>query len=80
MTRSDQRPASGVPLASNIQWASAPGNILLKAGVTGLPKDSVANVSLIVALDREQLAERVGKLPARHLAAVVNGIDSILGC
>lgn len=68
-----------VPLTSNIRWAEAPGNVLLKASVTGLPKDSVANVSLIVALDRDQLTERVGKLPTRHITAVINGIDAILG-
>ena len=68
-----------VPLTSNVKWADAPGNVLLRAGFTGLPKDSVANVSLVVALDRDQLTERVGKLPPRHLTAVVNGIDVILG-
>jgi mRNA interferase MazF len=68
-----------VPLTSNVKWADAPGNVLLRAGVTGLPKDSVANVSLVVALDRDQLTERAGKLPPRHLTAVVNGIDVILG-
>ena len=68
-----------VPLTSNVKWANAPGNVLLKAGVTGLPKDSVANVSLIVALDRDQLTERVGKLPPRHVTALINGIDVIHG-
>jgi mRNA interferase MazF len=68
-----------VPLTSNLKWAGAPGNVLLKAGVTGLPKDSVANVSLIVALDKGELTERVGKLPPRHVTTVVNGIDTILG-
>jgi len=68
-----------VPLTSNLKWADAPGNVLLKAGATGLPKDSVANISLVVALDRDQLVERTGKLPPRHVAAVVNGIDAILG-
>jgi len=68
-----------VPLTSNTRWAEAPGNVLLKASATGLPKDSVANVSLIVALDRTQLTERVGKLPPRHATAVINGIDVILG-
>lgn len=68
-----------VPLTSNVKWANAPGNLLLRAGATGLPRDSVANVSLVVALDRNQLTERVGKLPPRHLTAVVNGIDVILG-
>ena len=68
-----------VPITSNTKWASAPGNVLLKSSATGLPKDSVANVSLIVALDRSQLTERVGKLAPRHVTAVINGIDVILG-
>ena len=68
-----------VPLTSNLKWVDAPGNVLLKSSVTGLAKDSVANVSLIVALDREQLTERVGKLLPRHVAAVILGIDTILG-
>ena len=68
-----------IPLTNNVKWADAPGNVLLRAGVTGLPKDSVANVSLVVALDRDQLTERVGKLSPRHLTAVVNGMDVILG-
>lgn len=68
-----------VPMTSNLKWANAPGNVLLKANLTGLPKDSVANVSLVVALDKDQLAERSGKLPKRQLEAVLNGIDVLLG-
>ena len=68
-----------VPLTSNTRWASAPGNVLLRSSVTGLPKDSVANISLIAALDRSQLTERGGKLPERHVTAVINGIDEIFG-
>jgi mRNA interferase MazF len=68
-----------VPLTSNTKWATAPGNVLLRSSVTGLPKDSVANVSLVVALDRSQLTERVGKLPSRHVTAVINGLHVILG-
>ena len=67
-----------VPLTSNLKWANAPGNVLLKANLTGLPKDSVANVSLIVALDKDQLTERSSKLPRRQLQAILNGIDVIL--
>lgn len=68
-----------VPMTSNLKWAIAPGNVLLKANLTGLPKDSVANVSLIVALDKDQLTDRSGKLPRRQLEAVLAGIDVILG-
>jgi mRNA interferase MazF len=68
-----------IPLTSNLKWAGAPGNLLLRAEVTGLSRDSVANGSLIVALDKGQLSERVGKLSPGHVTAIVNGIDSILG-
>ena len=68
-----------VPLTSNLKWADAPGNVLLGAGDTGLPKDSVANVSLIVALDRTALTERVGKIAPRRFRLVLSGIDTLLG-
>jgi mRNA interferase MazF len=68
-----------VPLTSNLKWANAPGNVLLQAEFTGLPKDSVANASLIVALDKNQLTERIGVLPSRQLEVVLSGIDVVLG-
>lgn len=68
-----------VPLTSNVAWAEAPGNVLLPAKVTGLPKDSVANVSQIVALDRGCLTKRVAKLPPKQFALVMTGIDVVLG-
>jgi mRNA interferase MazF len=66
-------------LTSNLKWVGAPGNVLLKRGFTGLPKDSVANVSRIVALDKGQLTERAGKLSTQHVTAIMNGIETILG-
>lgn len=68
-----------VVLASNLRWAEAPGNVLLSATLTGLPKDSVANVSQLVTLDREALTERVGVLPAKKLELVLLGIDIVFG-
>jgi mRNA interferase MazF len=68
-----------VPLTSNLRWAQAPGNVLLDAVATGLPKDSVANVSQVVALDRFALDERVGTVSERELALVLAGIDVVLG-
>jgi len=68
-----------VPLTSNLKWAEAPGNVTLTARQTGLDKDSVANVSLTVAIDKDQLAERVGKVPQRKLDLVLAGIDVVLG-
>lgn len=68
-----------VPLTSNAKWADAPGNVLLRARDTGLDKDSVANVSLVVAVDRSALTERVGKISQRKLNRVLAGIDVVLG-
>jgi mRNA interferase MazF len=68
-----------VPLTSNLKWGEAPGNVLLTAKATGLAKDSVANVSLIVAIDRRQLTECVGKLPRRDLELVLDGVGTVLG-
>ena len=68
-----------VPLTSNLRWADAPGNELLAATVTGLSKDSVANASQVVTLDKSLLTERVGKLSASKLELLLSGLDVILG-
>ena len=68
-----------VPLTSNLRWAEAPGNTLLKARTSGLPKDSVANASQIISLDRGFLTERAGKVTRTQLHEVLAGIDVVLG-
>jgi len=68
-----------VPLTSNMVWAAAPGNTVLSARASGLPKESVANASQIVAVDREYLTERTAKLPPKQLAQILKGIDIVLG-
>jgi len=68
-----------VPLTSNLRWADAPGNVLLTARATGLPKDSVANVSQIVAIDRSLLGDRTGRISKGRLDLVFAGIDIVLG-
>jgi mRNA interferase MazF len=68
-----------VPLTSNLKWALAPGNVRLSARVTGLPKDSVANVSQLLTLDKELLAKRVGRLPRAKLELLFLGINQVLG-
>lgn len=67
------------PLTSNVRWADAPGNVLLKARSTGLPRDSVANVSQIVAVDRTALTDRVGRISPPKLDLVLRGIEVVLG-
>ena len=79
LNRSKIATAVCVPLTSNLRWADAPGNVLLSARASGLPKDSVANVSQIVTLDRSVLTERVGKLSGPKLKLLLSGIDVVLG-
>jgi mRNA interferase MazF len=47
--------------------------------MTGLPKDSVANVSQLVTLDKSLLAERISKLPRTVVESILSGIDVVLG-
>jgi mRNA interferase MazF len=68
-----------VPLTSNLKWSSAPGNVPLSKRLTGLHKDSVANVSQILSVDKDLLIERVSKLPASKLRLLLVGIGVILG-
>lgn len=79
INRSRLATAVCVPLTSNMKWAAAPGNVRLRARSTGLPKDSVANVSQLVTIDRGLLSPAIGRLSAQQIALVLSGIDLILG-
>ncbi len=79
LNRSKIATAVCVPLTSNLRWADAPGNVLLSARSTNLLKDSVANVSQLVALDRTVLTERVAKLSRAKVELLLSGIDVVLG-
>jgi mRNA interferase MazF len=68
-----------VPLTSNLRLGDAPGNVRVSSRSSGLPRDSVVNVSQIVTLDRSVLSEAVGKLSARQVQLVLAGIDVVLG-
>lgn len=79
LNRSRVRTVVCVSLTSNLRWAEAPGNVLLPGRATGLPRDSVANVSQIISLDHDALTEEVGKLSKRQLELILTGIDIVLG-
>ena len=68
-----------VPLTSNLRWARAPGNVLLLKRETGLERDSVANVSLILAVDKSRLFDRTGQIARQSLERILAGIDVVLG-
>lgn len=77
--RSAIRTVVTVPLTSNLRWADAPGNVRLSGQSTGLPKESVANVSQAITLDRSTLTERVGKIPRAKVELLLSGLDIVLG-
>ena len=68
-----------VPLTSNLRWADAPGNLLLRARSTGLGKDSVANLSPIITIDKSLLTERAGRVSRTQIELLFTGLDLVLG-
>lgn len=68
----------GVALTSNLRLVEAPGNVLLPKRASGLPRDSIANVSQVVTVDRDVLTERIGKLSADLMASVDHGLRLVL--
>jgi len=65
-------------ITSNTRLAEAPGNVLISRKASGLPKESVVNVSQLITLDKTFLRERVKKLATRELAQVENGLRLVL--
>lgn len=68
-----------VTITSNLRLADAPGNVALPAGVGGLARDSVANVSQVVTLHKGDLEERLGSIDRARLRAVEAGLRRVLG-
>ncbi len=67
-----------VVVTSNIKLAHAPGNVFLSCKVTGLPRDSVANVSQVITIDKGFLTEAVGSIPQGLLKQVEDGLRLVL--
>jgi mRNA interferase MazF len=77
-TQSRIRTVIVVIITSNIELANAPGNVLLPRESTGLPRDSVVNVSQIFTVDKAFLTERIGTLPVSLQAEVNEGLRIVL--
>lgn len=67
-----------VAITSNLSLADAPGNVRLPRRESRLPRESVANVSQVLTLDRRYLAERAGRLSGRLLESVESGLRLVL--
>ena len=67
-----------VVLSTNLRLVGAPGNVLIPAKVSGLRRDSVANVSQVITVDREFLIELAGRVRGQSLKDVETGLRLVL--
>jgi mRNA interferase MazF len=72
------RSIAAIAITSNLARADAPGNVLLPRSKSGLAKVSVANVSQLMTVDREQLVEKVRQLDVKSMSAVDDGSRRLL--
>lgn len=77
-THSALRTVIVVALTTNLRMAGVPGNVLLTRRRTGLPRDSVVNVTQVIAVDKEMLLERCGRLDPDSLGRVGEGVKRVL--
>ena len=76
--RSRIRTVVAIVLTSNLRLVEAPGNVLVPASDSGLPKDSVANISQVITIDQTFLTERCGRLPAHLIRSIDDGLRLVL--
>lgn len=67
-----------VVITSNVALAAVPGNVFLPAAASGLPRDSVVNVTAVVTLDKADLSERLGDLPTYEMRQVERGLRRVM--
>ena len=65
-------------ITSNTRLATMPGNVFIPAAATGLPRDSVVNITALVTLDRTDLGAQAGQLPDSLMDDVDRGLRRLL--
>jgi mRNA interferase MazF len=66
-------------VTSNTGLAAMPGNVFLPAVASGLPRDSVVNVTAVVTLNKDELEKPVGRIPDGLMREVDRGLRRVLG-
>ena len=66
-----------IPLTSNLKWATAPGNVMLKKRLTELAKDSIANVSQIISLNKSVLTKKCNRVPGSYIKQIFHDLDIV---
>lgn len=67
-----------LPITSNTELARHPGNVFVPAAASGLPKDSVINVSQPMTVDRTHLDDTDVVLPDSLMGAVDAGLRRVV--
>jgi mRNA interferase MazF len=68
-----------VVVTSNTTLASMPGNVFLPAVATGLSRDSVVNVTAPITLNKSDLIDWAGRVPANLMHDIDRGLRRVLG-
>ncbi len=66
-------------LTANPKMSEMKGNVFIRSDESGLPKDSVANVTQLTTINKLELTERVGQLPEWIIELVDDGLKLVLG-
>jgi mRNA interferase MazF len=66
-------------VTSNLDRGRAPGNVLLRKGDGGLPRASVVNVSQLMTVNKADLEDKIGQLPASTVRTIQNGLKLLFG-
>lgn len=65
-------------ITSNTALATMPGNVFLPASTTGLPRDSVVNVTALATLNKTDLNDWAGQVPPSLMHDVDRGLRRVL--
>jgi mRNA interferase MazF len=68
-----------IPLTASLHRQMMPTNLLMMAGETGLDRDSVAQPTLLQAVDLSQLIKPLGRINRRLLEKLFVRLDTVLG-
>jgi mRNA interferase MazF len=65
-------------LTSNLKRAGAPGNVFLRKGEGNIKKDSVANITQIITVNKSDLVEKIGSLSQPRITEIIEGINLLI--
>jgi mRNA interferase MazF len=66
-------------ITSSTRLAAMPGNVFVPAAISGLPRDSVVNVTALVTIDKTDLDPAISQLPVMLMQQVDRGLRQVIG-